>query len=451
MAGYCRRATVPGRPELELAMEPALVASAAAFGRSRRSGGLRSSGCLLICQLILAALLLPALSGCVPQAEFSANAAYARKQERDLSTEFGDERRRELGDLLTALFGTPDEPHVPALAGLDTGAVMNLAKLERSAGPVGRDEAGNPRGLYREHCAHCHGVTGDGAGPTAAFLNPYPRDYRMGVFKFKSTPKGFKPTDEDLKRILNEGIAGTAMPAFKVLPENEVDALVHYVRYLSIRGEVERTLLNYVASELEPEDRLLNLQGTDEEKAEQAAIARDYVAEVVDKWIASESMVTAVPGPDPDRDKKLTAARGRELFYGAVANCVKCHGGSQLGDGETTDYDDWTKELEPANDAALAEYLGAGALQPRNILPRNLRQGVYRGGRRPIDLYWRIHNGIDGTPMPGAVIKPDGADPAIQGLTQEDLWCLIDYVQQLPYENISRPAMPDTNYQRERM
>ena len=29
--------------------------------------------------------------------------------------------------------------------------------------------------LYREHCAHCHGISGDGVGPTAVFLNPYPR------------------------------------------------------------------------------------------------------------------------------------------------------------------------------------------------------------------------------------------------------------------------------------
>src|SRR5207248_2464538 len=32
--------------------------------------------------------------------------------------------------------------------------------------------------------------------------------------------------------------------------------------------------------------------------------------------------------------------------------------------------------------------------------PRNLRLGVYRGGRRPLDLYYRIHDGINGTPMP---------------------------------------------------
>ena len=50
----------------------------------------------------------------------------------------------------------------------------------------------------------------------------------MGALKFKATPKGLKTIHEDLKRIPNEGIAGTAMPDFKVRPENEVDALSHH-------------------------------------------------------------------------------------------------------------------------------------------------------------------------------------------------------------------------------
>ena len=84
-------------------------------------------------------------------------------------------------------------PVMPIREGVDVGKLMNVSWLALAAGPVGRDEQGNPRGLYREHCAHCHGITGDGVGPTATFLNPYPRDYRKGQFKFKSTPVGQKP------------------------------------------------------------------------------------------------------------------------------------------------------------------------------------------------------------------------------------------------------------------
>jgi mono/diheme cytochrome c family protein len=405
-------------------------------------------------QILLASLIMPWLIGCTPEAEFRFNSVYALKQEKEFKAELDTKRRFEIGNILVAMFGTPDEPHVPSLAGVDTGAVMDPNKLHFAAGKVGRDKRQRMRGLYREHCAHCHGVTGDGAGPTAAFLNPYPRDYRMGIFKFKSTPIGVKPTHADLTRILMEGVAGTAMPSFKVLPENEVEALVHYVRYLAIRGEVERSLLNYVSTELDVEDSLIDMSvnANSDAKAEQAEILNSFVVDVVEKWIRAEKMVTPVPAPDPQRDHDESIVRGRNLFYGAVALCAKCHGDSQLGDGQVTDYDKWAEELSPKDPDILEDYLALpGALPPRNIRPRNLRVGVYRGGRRPIDVYWRIRNGIDGTPMPAAVLRPEGAAPDVKGLTEEDIWCLIDFVRSLPYESVSHPAMPDAGFQRERM
>ena len=56
--------------------------------------------------------------------------------------------------------------------------------------------------------AGCHGVTGDGQGPAAQYLNPPPRDYRLGQFKFTSTPRGSKPRREDLARIIRRGAKG---------------------------------------------------------------------------------------------------------------------------------------------------------------------------------------------------------------------------------------------------
>jgi mono/diheme cytochrome c family protein len=80
-----------------------------------------------------------------------------------------------------------------------------------------------------------------------------------------------------------------------------------------------------------------------------------------------------------------------------------------------------------------------------------LRQGIYRGGRRPVDIYWRVYNGIEGTPMPGlgANVLQEGDPPDPNKLTKEDLWHLIRYVRHLPYEDISQPLyQPD--FQRER-
>ena len=59
---------------------------------------------------------------------------------------------------------------------------------------------------------------------------------------------------------------------------------------------------------------------------------------------ASESIIN--PEPQARRWTLVASvAAGRELYYGAKANCVKCHGPGELGDGQTNDYDDWTKPL----------------------------------------------------------------------------------------------------------
>src|SRR3972149_4654513 len=79
------------------------------------------------------------------------------------------------------LFGTPDQPAVAH------GVDLNIDLLKMAAGPIGSDEDDRPWGLYRKHCVSCHGLAGDGAGPNATGLNPYPRDFRYGVFKYAST------------------------------------------------------------------------------------------------------------------------------------------------------------------------------------------------------------------------------------------------------------------------
>lgn len=397
---------------------------------------------------LLALPLLLSVVGCSQQPTFRLNNVYLHVQEAKFGEEGGYAAHKdELQSILTGFFGTPNDPKVPALPDVDTVALLQPEKLEAAAGPVKLNRQQRARGLYREHCAHCHGVTGDGDGPTAAFLNPYPRDFRRGTFKFKSTPKGAKPTYADLHRTLMEGIPGTAMPSFKLLDEPDRDALIHYVMYLSIRGEVERKLIDEL-SELDTGEHLLR---TDNEQdfAQDLDYIKEVAAGVVSKWIDAPSQVTEITvGPEGWDDEVTRAAvieHGRKLFYGDIANCVKCHGEVALGDGQTNDYDDWTKDYLPPNAtpeqvAELGDkYSALGALPPRNIKPRNLRRGVFRGGRRPIDIYWRIRNGIDGTPMPAALMKPPGAPPETKGLTEQDLWSLVAYVRTLHYEPLSEP------------
>jgi mono/diheme cytochrome c family protein len=362
-------------------------------------------------------MVLVAATGCgrTPPASFRLNMVEATKQR------LTSDQEQQVATILLAMFGTPDEPVCIPEAGLDE------AKLRLAAGPVRSDIAGRKNGLYREHCGHCHGVTGDGLGPTAAFLNPYPRDYRPGVFKFKSTERADKPTHDDLVRILHNGIVGTSMPSFALLSDLEIDALAEYVKYLSIRGETEIELMR-AFFELDEEDG-----GKLPETRE--FLVGEMLTPVAEKWQSAADAVIAVPEMPADIDLVASIAKGKELFYGDKANCVKCHGVTGLGDGQANDYDDWNKVIvqwsqEVAGDqdaawvARASHVLAGDALRPRTIPPRNLRQGLYRGGRRPLDLYYRIHAGINGAPMPAAAGT----------VAPEDIWHIVNYIRSLPYD-----------------
>jgi mono/diheme cytochrome c family protein len=329
-----------------------------------------------------------------------------------------------LSTALYAAFGTPDEPFVfdEVRWNADDKKGLDLRKIELAAGPYGGSADGKQRGLFRQHCAHCHGVSGDGAGPTAAFLHPYPRDYRQGIFKFKSTQRSGKPTNDDLKRILQNGIPGTAMPSFLMLPNDEIEALVEYVKYLSIRGETERNMA------------FAMIVSDEEIEPTKAGILDDYLQPVVDAWAEAEEQVvnppTKVEASTPE-ELAASIARGREIFLSKAAQCIQCHGPTALGDGKDggplKDYDDWNKDKQPG---AMAHWL----LPKQELRPRNLRMGIYHGGRRPLDLYRRIRGGIPGTPMPA------GGEGATAVLKAEDIWHVVDFIQSLPFEEASEPA-----------
>ncbi len=88
--------------------------------------------------------------------------------------------------------------------------------------------------IYKEACAACHGVNGDGQGPAAAALDPRPRDLRSGVYKFRSTPTGDLPTDEDLYRIITDGIPRTMMPGYgRLLTDKDRYDVVAYIKTFS--------------------------------------------------------------------------------------------------------------------------------------------------------------------------------------------------------------------------
>ena len=276
--------------------------------------------CRLAASLILCSLL--GLAGCgEPTAEFSFNRIYARQQEDLIGVSYVPDQKQAIVDAVAAMFGTPDAPFMSNVEGL--ADVLDMERVRVAAGPVNSDEYGNGAGLYRQHCVHCHGITGNGRGPTAQFLNPYPRDFTRGTFKFKSTPIGYKPTHEDLRTILNNGINGTAMPSFKLLSEGEVDALIDYVKYLAIRGEVERKLIELNPDFYDAEDPSQN-DGLLAEFHSPGFLVDEVLSEVVESWTMAGDAVTEIEGRPKvyDRDSgefdlaELTASqqRGRKLY-----------------------------------------------------------------------------------------------------------------------------------------
>lgn len=392
---------------------------------------------------------LAAVVGCgANESAFPVNRVYLKKQELAAQIDLTVQQRQDIVDALEFLFGTPDKPDVLSPDGVDVGQVLQLDALRSAAGPVSSDQGGRQFGLYRKHCAHCHGLSGDGAGPSAVFLEPYPRDFRRGIFKYKSTPgPQAPPTDDDLFRAIRNGSPGSAMPAFHLLTDTELEALVGYVKYLSIRGEVERALIFESIDQLDDEyDRLVDLSLRDkdpEEFAEQMEPIAAQVRGVVQRWLDAPGQVTPVPPPPVAWDSADAIRRGQELFGGKVANCAKCHGTTGRGDGENVDYDDWAREIvDPQNPAAIKPYLALGVLSPRPARPRNLQYGVYRGGSRPEDLYRRILNGISGSPMPAVPLRPADAKPDDQRLTADDVWHLVAYVLSLREAGRARSGQP---------
>ncbi len=295
------------------------------------------------------------------------------------------------------------------------------------------------KALYARHCLHCHGPGGAGDGPTAKYLNPRPRDFRLGVYKFTSTGTPEKASRDDLIETLRRGIPGTSMPAFRML-ENDgqkdpkpLDLLAEYVRWLSMRGEYETQLaLIPFANELtteaidarvaegEQRDEIIAADVKDFLEAELPDYGETTGEEVAASWTSpNEPEALVTPTVPRVADTPESRARGRELYLSDKTKCASCHGAYGKGDGPQS-------EAFQVNPTTNQPYPHPGLYDAweNTIRPRDLTQGIYRGGRRPIDLYRRIHAGIKGTPMPGF-----GGS-----LKEEEIWDVVNFVLNAPYE-----------------
>jgi DMSO reductase family type II enzyme heme b subunit len=90
------------------------------------------------------------------------------------------------------------------------------------------------RQLYDTWCAECHGFDGAGEGAAATYMMPRPRDFTLGTYQIRTTANGELPTDEDLARVIERGMPGTAMPGWQSkFSDAEVADLVAYIKSFS--------------------------------------------------------------------------------------------------------------------------------------------------------------------------------------------------------------------------
>ena len=136
--------------------------------------------------------------------------------------------------------------------------------------------------VYEENCGVCHGLSGDGQGMAAHMFQTPPRDFREGKYKFRSTPTGSLPLDSDLFRSVKSGVRGTAMIPQDHLSDEEIGAVVQYIKSFSERFSRE-----------EPQ--------------------------------------APVPIPAPAPKTPTLVASGRTIYK--KAGCPECHGEGGKGDG----------------------------------------------------------------------------------------------------------------------
>jgi len=213
-------------------------------------------------------------------------------------------------------------------------------RLQADAAEADRDDFNRylqGRYVFKSQCAPCHGETGRGNGPWAAEMSVKPRNFRMGIFKYRSTPMGHQPTDDDLRRTIKRGVSGTAMPTFaKTLSNRDLDAILVYLKNLSRRWQED--------SRISPATELPDPP----------------------KWFSQTN------------ERRERAQAGRRLF---AQTCVSCHGDTGAGDGLAS--------------KGLTNVSGQVAV------PADLRVEHHRSGPGRSDLFRTISLGLDGTPMVG--------------------------------------------------
>ena len=153
--------------------------------------------------------------------------------------------------IVDEIFGTPDAGrHWPEQIRSVTRRCQFPGKMlerlaQRAAGPVSAaiEDGTQSWPVPRALCDLPRSGRQRHRSGKSLFQNPYPRDFRHGVFKWKSTERACEADSRRLKQ--DCFVSGVAWYRNAVVhaaqPRTTVESLVDYVIYLSVRGEVRAT------------------------------------------------------------------------------------------------------------------------------------------------------------------------------------------------------------------
>ena len=311
------------------------------------------------------------------------------------------EQKAKLQQSLQEMFGTPAEPIVRGDDD-ETRSLVDRLQMQPETLAAGSQ-------LYKKHCLQCHGLTGDGRGPTGQWVYPYPARFSPGSLQIRFEPGSAarKPTRADLHRVTAAGIERTSMPSFAMLSEEDRERMVSYTIHLGVRGEVELRLMRGILSHNDDLDDDL------------AAEMRSSLKIVLRQWVNADGETIApssIPTPD-DPNLRITEShlesvrRGQKLFANQAVGCISCH--VDYGRQSRYLYDAWGGTARSTD----------------------LTEGAYHGGKQPIDLYQRIKGGIGPSGMPAAT-----------SLTEAEVWDLVHFILALPAPSMLPPDVRELVY-----
>ncbi len=258
-------------------------------------------------------------------------------------------------------------------------------------------EAMNGKELYQFRCAVCHGDEGMGDGIAADKLYPRPRDFSLGMFKYKTSPGTLPPRDEDILETIRDGLKGTGMPGWSsLMSEEQMASLIPVIKGFD------------TSATWAPED-------ADEEKFDDDGRYKgpDFI---------KVTEVEPTEGLIPYTEESI--AKGKQAFKKA---CAECHGDEGRGNiisGKQL-ADDWGYRIWPRDQSA-----------PWTWRATNVETPVETARDETIkSIYSRLSIGIIGTPMPAHRAVDEGnKDP----VSLEDRWHIANFVYSLR-ENAAPP------------